>query len=45
MKVINLNAKEKMNSLDIKQLTTGLYTYSILKENGEQIKGKVSNVK
>lgn len=43
--VINLNAKEKVNSIDIKQLAAGLYTYNLLKENGEQIKGKVSIVK
>jgi len=27
VKVINLNAKEKINNVDIKQLASGLYTY------------------
>ena len=45
VKDINLNAKEKVNNVEIKQLATGLYTYSLLKENGEKIKGKISIVK
>jgi hypothetical protein len=45
VKAINLNVKEKVNSVDIKQMAAGLYTYNLLKENGEKIKGKVSIVK
>lgn len=33
VKDVNLNVKEKVNIIDIKQLATELYTYGLLKEN------------